>query len=465
MSLDDAEKSLAEVRRLRSTKGLFYYKPYPKQRLFHEAGANYRERLFLAGNQLGKTLAGAMEVAMHATGRYPSAWKGYRFERPIVGWVSGPSGTATRDNPQRMLLGRPESWGTGAIPAEDILETTRATGVTDLLDNVRVRHASGGESWLFFKSYEQSREKWQGETIDLLWPDEEPPPDLYSEGLTRTQANSGLVFITATPLLGMTEVIGYFYPKPNTAERFMVQMEIEEAEHYTEEQRAAIIAGYRPHEREARARGIPMLGSGRIFPVPETDLKVHAFQIPDDWPRLGGMDFGWEHPFAAVEIAHNRDEDVVYVTKAYTARHTTPVLHAAALKPWGDWLPWAWPRDGRRDTLEGAGVALKEQYEAQGLNMLDDYAQFEDGSVSLWAGLTRMHDRMQTGRFKVFAHLEDWFREFRAYHQKEGVVVKENEDLMCATRYAEMMLREAETPPKDAAATRHVTSPQGWMGA
>ena len=54
-----------------------------------------------------------------------------------------------------------------------------------------------------------------------------------------------------------------------------------------------------------------------------------------------------------------------------------------------------------------------------------------------------MLDRMQTGRFKVFRHLEDWFSEFRLYHRKDGKVTKEGDDLMAATRYGVMMLRLA----------------------
>ena len=133
------------------------------------------------------------------------------------------------------------------------------------------------------------------------------------------------------------------------------------------------------------------------------------------------------------------------VSKTHRLKEATPVLHAAALREWGKKLPWAWPRDGRRATLEGAGIALAQQYKAQGLNMLYTHSQFEDGSVSVEAGLMDMLDRMQTGRFKVFKHLNDWWEEFRLYHRKDGRVVKEGDDLMSATRYALMMLRHAST--------------------
>ena len=119
------------------------------------------------------------------------------------------------------------------------------------------------------------------------------------------------------------------------------------------------------------------------------------------------------------------------------------MTHAAAVKGWGKDLRWAWPRDGRRETLEGAGIALAEQYRTQGLNMLQDHAQFDDGSVSVEAGLMAMLDRMQTGKLKIYSHLNDWFEERRMYHRKDGKVQKIDDDLMAATRYGIMMLRHA----------------------
>jgi hypothetical protein len=51
---------------------------------------------------------------------------------------------------------------------------------------------------------------------------------------------------------------------------------------------------------------------------------------------------------------------------------------------------------------------------------------------------------METGKFKVFSSLLDWFEEFRLFHRKDGKVVKEGDDLLAATRYGIMMLRFAE---------------------
>jgi len=189
------------------------YRPYPKQRKFHEAGAVYRERLFMAGNQLGKTLAGGMEWAFHLTGRYPAWWQGKRFKSAVRLWAAGVTSESTRDNPQRILLGPPQSrseWGTGTIPRDAILGTALGRGIADAVDNIRVRHVLGDISVCSFKSYEKGREKWQGETLDGVWFDEEPPLDIYLEGLTRTNATGGMVIVTFTPLRGMSDVVRMF---------------------------------------------------------------------------------------------------------------------------------------------------------------------------------------------------------------------------------------------------------------
>lgn len=432
------------------------YAPYEKQAAFHAAGAAHRERLFLAGNQLGKTLAGGAELAMHLTGRYPGWWNGRRFDRPVTAWAGGPTGETTRDTMQRILLGRPGESGTGMIPPGAIVESAAARGVPDLCDYIRVRHAGGsggdgadaacGVSFLKFKSYDQGRAKWQGETVDLVWFDEEPPPDIFSEGLTRTNATGGFVYLTCTPVLGMTQVIGRFL-QGAAPDRHVTQMTIDDAAHYTAEQRAQIVAAYAPHEREARTLGVPSLGSGRVFPVEEAMVAETATALPGHWARIAGLDFGWDHPTAAVWLAWDRDADVVHVYDGYRVSRETPVVHAAALRARGKWIPVAWPHDGLQHD-KGSGAPLAEQYRREGANMLPFHAQFADGTHGVEAGLADMLDRMKTGRLKVAAHLADWWQEFRLYHRRDGRVVKEQDDLLSATRYALMMLRFAAAEPR-----------------
>ncbi len=357
------------------------YRPYAKQREFHETGAVARERLFMAGNQLGKTYSGAAEVAFHVTGLYPDWWTGYRFRRPTRWIVGSESAELTRKGIQRLLLGSPEKreeWGTGAIPKSHVKGWSMKPGVPDAVSSITVKNEYGGESVIQFNSYDQGRTKWQADTLDGVWMDEEPPIDVYSEALTRTNATGGLLFITFTPLLGMSLVVKRFL-KEKPAGTAVISMTIDDVEHYTPEQRAAIIAGYPEHEREARARGIPMMGSGQVFPIAESAIRVEPFQIPPHWARINGIDFGIDHPaaFACLAhdrdiacLAHDRDTDTVYLYDGWRMKGKGAAEQAMVVMAKGqNRVPWAWPHDGlQRD--KGAGQVLYKQYAGFGMNML-----------------------------------------------------------------------------------------------
>lgn len=455
--------------RQRLEERLAAYKPYLKQTVFHAAGASYRERLFRAGNQLGKTLAGAAEMAMHLTGEYPWWWQGRRFERPIVAWAASKSGESTRDGVQRLLLGDPadaEALGTGYIPKRAIADKPDAArGLANAVDTVLVRHVSGGNSKLKFKSYDQGRERWQAESVDVVWFDEEPPEDIYIEGLSRTNARGGLIYLTFTPLLGVSDVVMRFL-KERHPDRSDTVMTIEDAEHISPEDRAKIIASYPAHERDARTRGVPILGSGRIFPIAREVISVEPFGVPAWWPRLNAIDFGWTHPTAAVRTAYDRENDCLYIINAYARSEAEVHTHAATLKTWGDKVPWAWPHDGENSTA-GSPVPLADQYRSYGLAMLPEPSRYGDvKGNAVEAGLMDMLDRMHTNRWKVFSNLNDYWSEHDLYHRKDGKVVKERDDIMSAARYACMSIRYARTmverPEVDRYARRRATGGSGW---
>lgn len=424
-------------------RALYRYAPYPKQAEFHALGATHSERALIAANQVGKTWAAGFEAAMHATGRYPAWWQGRRWNRPTIGWVASETMEVSRDAAQRILLGRADYRGTGAIPGDAILDLPPYPNVKDAVALVKVRHVSGGVSVIAFKSYDSGRKKFQGETIDWGWADEEPAEDIYTEMLTRTNATHGLMMATFTPLLGMSEVVKKFLIEPPESCAH-VTMGLADALHYTPEQRAAIIARYPEHEREARTQGIPQFGSGRVFPAPESMIVVDSVDLKPEWPRIAGIDFGWDHPTAGAWLAWDRDRDVVYLYDDYSMREATPLIHASAFRRRGALIPIAWPHDGLQHD-KGSGVQLAEQYRAEGLAMLAERATFEDGSNGVEAGIMDMIDRMQTGRFKVARACTNWLAEYRLYHREKGLIVKINDDCISASRYALMMLRYAST--------------------
>jgi phage terminase large subunit-like protein len=425
-----------------------YFEAYPKQKEFYALGRTKRERLLIAGNQNGKTHAGAFEATCHLTGEYPKDWKGRKFDKPTKGWIAGETSLVVRDVQQKKLCGEPgvdEMFGTGMIPKDAFADKpSLARGVTDAYDTIQVRHKSGGISVARFKSYEQGRTKFQGESIDWGWADEEPPEDVYAEFLTRTVATGGMMFMTFTPLKGRSSVVIRFLDEPSD-DRGFIAMTIEDALHIPEAERAKIIAGFLPHEREARARGVPMLGSGRIFMMAEGAVAEPPIEyIPQHWTKLWGIDFGIGHPFAAVLSLWDRDNDVLHIHHCMRVSDALPIQHAHSMKQIGAAVPVAWPKDGA-DREKSSGEPLAAAYKKHALIMLPEHATWPDGGVSTEAGILEMDERMRSGRLKVAAHLSEWFEEYRFYHRKDGQIVKIKDDLMSATRICVMMKRMGRT--------------------
>lgn len=445
------------------------YTPNIKQVEFHQKGNFYGERCFMAGNQLGKTLGGAVEYAYHLTGDYPEWWTGLRFEKPVTAWACGVTPEVIRDSIQLLMCGNIEKGdlGCGTIRKDKIEGTQRAFGIPNYLDNIQVKHKTGGISVCKFKAYSQGREKFQASTIDIIWFDEEPPPEIYSEGKTRT--NNGqfgpTAMVTYTPLMGMSTVTGMFVEKPSE-EQVLINMTIMDVDHYTHEEKLKIIAAYPEHEREARANGVPILGSGRIFAIVEESIHCEPMpEVPRHFAQLNGGDFGYDHPQAWVHGAWDRDTDILYITKGWKQSKCTPVVAASVVKKWGDWIPCAWPHDGLQHDKGGSCEELASQYTAAGMNMHSVHATHESGGFGTEAGIIEMIERMQSGRLKVNKYFTEWFEEFRMYHRKDGKIVKERDDFMSATRILLMMLRIAETEPFNEDEYESQTqddSPLGW---
>jgi len=471
--MNEAER-LADLKRYEQLKlesQLSFYKPYPKQLAFHALGKTKRERMLMAANRYGKTICAGSEVAFHLTGYYPDWWPGIRLTKPGRWGIGSKTAELTRDGAQKMLLGPFGRFGTGTIPKANLIDYKLARGIPESVDIFRVRHASGGVAEAVLKAYADGREKWQADEWQGVWLDEESPEDIYSEASARTAVTSGPILNTLTPLLGMSNVVRRFYPDQGHPDRGLVMATLDEAEHFDAESRRKTIESYLPHERDARARGIPMLGEGAVYQVSEEMISEDPFETPAYWPQLIAMDFGWhDHPTAAVKAAWDRDNDCVHLTAVYKQSKQPLVVYAAGIKAMGD-HPVAWPHDGLMHD-KSSGEQIAQLYKQQGLRMLSEHAQFPDDrkngtEAAVWDALARM----QTGRLKVARHLSQWFEEFRSYHRKDGKVVAEFDDLMKATHYLLMMLRYAvagESAPqkKDRYARRRGRySSTTWMSA
>ena len=214
----------------------------------------------------------------------------------------------------------------------------------------------------------------------------------------------------------------------SSVSRYLVQAGWDDVPHLSEQAKKEIIASTLPSLRDARTRGIPAMGAGAVYPIDEKDILVAPFRIPDWWPRVAGMDVGWRAT-AVVWMAHDRDNDVLYLITEYKRGTAEPAVHASAIKARGAWVPIMIDPSARgRSQIDG--LSLLEMYSDLGLNVIPADNAVEAGLFAVW-------ERMTTQRFKVFSTCREWLAEFRLYRRDtKGKIVKEFDHLMDATRYA-----------------------------
>lgn len=421
---------------------------------FIAASSHYSQLAFIAGNRTGKTMVGAYIMTCHLTGLYPKWWTGRKFLNPIRAWAVGKTNQKTKEILQFELLGESDELGTGMIPRHLIIgKPIKKQGTPDAIEIVKVRHASGGASLLAFKSYEQGRGGFEGTKQQCIWLDEEPEDEsIYSECVIRTadKFNPGIIWCTFTPLYGLKGVALMFLPDlmatrdgsvRTDQHKFAVQTTWDDVPHLTEEMKDELYASALPHEREARRKGIPSLGSGAIFPIDWDTVIIDPlpFPIPPWWPKVYGFDTGWKCN-AAVWLTQNPDDGIIYAYSEYYAGQEHVAIHTRAIKARGDWMT------GAADAFavnQQDGSKMIDLYRDEGLNLVNAKKTDRD------SGILKIQQLFDCGKLKIFSTCVNLIREIRRYQRDEkGNIVKKDDHAIDAFRYAITTgMDYIETPP------------------
>lgn len=417
---------------------------YKKHLEFFEAGTKHRFRMLSGGNGSGKSFSMACEIAVHATGNYPSWWTGKKFKKIQSIWIVAESGALFRDSLQKLLLGNPgEEYGTGLIPKEQLIETSAFQGIPGAIGHILVRHKSGSAVSIAIKTFDMHREKFQAANIDLVAFDEEPPEDVYEECIMRTRGTKtkepGISMLAFTPLKGLTSVVLQFLPNgifpkdgliPEKPDYYACRISWDDAPHLTEADKEALLSAIAPNLRDARTKGIPALGSGRVYPIHEEDIIVHHLKVMSHWPRAYGLDFGWNKT-AAVWAAKDPETGVIYIYGEYYQGEQAPYQHTFAIKQRGDWVPGICDPRGDKSS-ERDGRKLINEYRDLGLDLIQ-------GDNSIQSGVARILNLLESGMLKVTYNCENWLSEFRTYRydskDPNKIARNQQDHLMDATRY------------------------------
>lgn len=227
----------------------------------------------------------------------------------------------------------------------------------------------------------------------------------------------------------------------NKISRLCVQAGWEDVPHLSADTKKQLLDAMEPHTREARTKGVPYMGAGLIYPVPESVWVVEPFELPEYWPRAYGLDVGWNKT-AATWGAWERETDTVYAYAEHYMGQSAPSVHADNIRRKGHWI-WGAIDPASAGASQNDGKRLREVYVELGLNLVD-----ADNSVE--AGIHACYQRLVSGRLKVFRTCRNLISEMRIYRRDEnGKIVKENDHCCDATRYLIMTgMRYARTSPE-----------------
>ena len=437
------------------------YVPHIK---FFEATAKAFVLAILAANRIGKSEGiGGFLIALHLTGLYPEWWVGKRFlDGPNYVWACGTTNPKTAKTVQVKLLGEINDLGTGLIPGDLLdLDTKRMkSGVVNAIESIAIKHVSGRKIPLYFKSYAEGRESFESEDPEVIWLDEEPPLDVFGECVVRATPTSlgrdpGQVYCTFTPDEGMTETVMSFLPEGKLPDRdglysesggkFIINASWDDAPHLSKEAKELLWAEIPPHQRDAKTKGIPQLGSGAVYPIDENAVIIDDIEIPVWYRRVFGFDHGWNWT-AAAWLAIDPDTGMKYIYNVYKRGMAEPPIHAAAVNARGDWIPGV--SDPTKATSSRDGQHLIGEYQ----ELIPNLHKATKYPGSIEAGIFEVWKLISLGQLKVFKSCRTWLDEFRLYRRdKHGKVVPMNDHLMDCTRYAIMdgLQLACEMPDED----------------
>lgn len=259
--------------------------------------------------------------------------------------------------------------------------------------------------------------------------------------------------------------------------RFVINITWDECPHLSESEKKELWSSIPAYQRRARSKGIPVLGSGVIYPFDEERVVIDPFELPRHWPRCFGLDTdagaGWT---AITFCAWDRENQIVYLYRDYKSDSRLLAQHVSEIALQGTrlakhkplWIPGVGDAAARLVT-EIDSRQIVEAYKSKDVDI-----ELPDKAVE--AGIQDVYDLLEARRLRVFNTCRDWLSEFRQYHRrlnKNGTseIVKTNDHLMDATRYMiHSGLKRAAVAPQPPDETIPVLvydqghAGTGWMG-
>ncbi|MCK7142566.1 terminase family protein [Enterobacter asburiae] len=429
---------------------LEYLQPYGYQKQFMSKSAEFNKRFLRAGNRVGKTWCGALEMAYHITGRYPDWWTGKRIEGSGKKfWCIGVTQDMARDIQQRQLLGTEdatliEELGSGTIPRECIELDRGFKRDGQRVENCKIRHVDGGLNSLSFFGSNDEGSGLMGREISCIWIDEESPysTSVFSQCQMRVINalgidQDGLIYITATPEQGNT-ALNQLFTKNEGGELYLQEVTWWDVpERFTPQRIEKLLASIPSWQRDMRAKGLPVVGKGAVFEFDDSEVEINDFEIKPlpHWGVIGGLDIGHVHDPSVITITYYDPDNDRYILakewvldeseEARSARGIARVLKDSEFAN----VPLQVPPDAGRnsDAVEAVAKLLIEY----GINVIPvtfrnptdydlniQYTTKGGNPRKIEPGLAIIRDLVSKGKYKVSNACGEWFRQKHIYSYK-----------------------------------------------
>lgn len=426
-------KYLQAVEEYKTYNKLEFFTPEEWQRKAITLGSSEDFRMVCAGNRLGKTYFSTYETAIHATGKYPADWTGARFDKPInvlvMGWdwsqINRPKATA------ELLLGTPDSRGSGWLPKEDVVKLVPKLGLQNTVSIAYVKHYDehglyDGDSRITFDVYSAGQSTLMGMEVDFALMDEQVPPAIFSQVKKRLWSSRGKSLYVGTPEGGIDEVVSAFWEKDGIHHSGLVHVSLWDSTLFTQEEKMKMNAEIEPWARGYSIEGIPSAGSGAVFAgilldnilEPNIDIKPH-------WKRMSAADLGFSDDMAFTFAAKDPDTGIYYMYAEKGFTQTDAAICAGGVLPLQKgFIPMILPTDG--DSERGLGATYRSIFKAHGLKVLDQQARNwfydpEGKDRAIKPGIMFMRQLMKEGRLKVHPSCTGFLKEFSLYsYDKDG---------------------------------------------
>lgn len=346
---------------------------------------------------LGKTYGACMELAIHITGLYPSWWNGAVIDEPesSVYWCIGVSQDSVNNVLMKELLGVSDcrdltNLGTGSIPKECIDVWSMVKDGQRCL-KVGIKHVNGYKNTLHFFASTQDESVLMGSSVKWVSLDEQfkNESEVYAQALTRTATTNGFISVTCTPEQGVTPLWDKF-SKDDSGYLYFQTATWDDAPHLTEDDKQRLLAGYPDWQKEMRSKGVPVLGSGAVYPFSDKEIDgvLTIDQIksnPFAYKLLWGCDFGYSSntdadPSTLVLTAYEMETDKIYVVDEWNSKqdvkknrlahmpeHMASIIKNSAFP----YAPLLVPHDAKKQ-IDGLGtnVTRLSELKRYGVNVL-----------------------------------------------------------------------------------------------